>query len=321
MKLDFLYHIPSENEVVHKNGRSVIENGKIQAALEQAAELIENADAIVIGGGSGLSSSCGYEYYHNCDFFERHFSQYREKYGFTNLFEGLNYVYSMPEERWSFLAHYIQTMREEPAGEAYRMLQEIVAEKEHFILTTNIDNQFYKVFQKEKIWAFQGDVSFLQCPQPCHDAIYDNLTTVQKMQKNARAYTVSADDIPRCPYCGRQLSLWVREETFLEGEEWNWQKQRYQSFLSAHKEHNIVFLELGVGDMTPSIIKFPFWEMTRNLKNARLICMNAGETQAPEHIKDKTVMLPMDIAEALHKLRRMIGEKRCQNAETGKYLL
>ena len=39
-------------------------NGGTQAALQELAEHIDQADAVVIGGGSGLSSAAGYDHYH-----------------------------------------------------------------------------------------------------------------------------------------------------------------------------------------------------------------------------------------------------------------
>lgn len=39
-------------------------SGGNQAVLQELAERIDQADAIVIGGGSGLSSAAGYDHYH-----------------------------------------------------------------------------------------------------------------------------------------------------------------------------------------------------------------------------------------------------------------
>ena len=35
-----------------------------QAVIQELAERIDQADAVVIGGGSGLSSAAGYDHYH-----------------------------------------------------------------------------------------------------------------------------------------------------------------------------------------------------------------------------------------------------------------
>ena len=47
--------------------------------------------------------------------------------------------------------------------------------------------------------------------------------------------------------------------------------------------------------MTPSIIKYPFWAMTKQFKDAHLISINMTKISAPEHIKEKTVVIPMEL--------------------------
>ena len=41
----------------------------------------------------------------------------------------------------------------------------------------------------------------------------------------------------------------------------------------------------GVGEMTPSIIKLPFWEMTYKNEKVFYACLNQKKSSAPEHIK------------------------------------
>jgi NAD-dependent SIR2 family protein deacetylase len=43
---------------------------------------INEADAIVVGAGSGLSSACGYSHYNTVPFFTDHMQPFIEKYGF-----------------------------------------------------------------------------------------------------------------------------------------------------------------------------------------------------------------------------------------------
>ena len=45
----------------------------------------------------------------------------------------------------------------------------------------------------------------------------------------------------------------------------------------------------GVGEMTPSIIKLPFWEMTYKNEKVFYACLNQKKSSAPEHIKDKLI--------------------------------
>ena len=117
-----------------------------QAALQELAERIDQADAVVIGGGSGLSSAAGF--YH-C------FSSYGEQ--------------------WGYYSQYIRFMWEAPTGQPYLDLQALVADKPAFVLTTNVDQQFFRVFPQKQICAFQGDFSYCQCSQPCRDDIGENV--------------------------------------------------------------------------------------------------------------------------------------------------
>ncbi|WP_455537714.1 hypothetical protein [Terrisporobacter sp.] len=290
--MEFLYRIPQE-----KYSRNQVSEEILLENIKRAKSIIEESEAVIIGGGSGLSSACGYNYYHNNEFFEENFSDFQQRYGFDNIFAGLNYVYSKPEEQWAFWANYINLIDRENAGKTYLQLKNILDKKSYFIITTNIDAQFSKVFPEEKIWNFQGDVRYFQCCQPCHDKIYANHEIVNKLVEQIENLMVPSDIIPRCPECGRIMTMWARDEGFLEGSKWIEGKKYYENFIKKYKDKKIVFLELGVGDMTPSIIKYPFWSMTKELKNAHLISVNISKVNAPEHIKEKTTIIPMEIGE------------------------
>ena len=47
-------------------------------------------------------------------------------------------------------------------------------------------------------------------------------------------------------------------------------------------DKNVVLLELGVGEMTPSIIKLPFWEMTYKNEKVFYACLNQKKSSVPE---------------------------------------
>lgn len=293
----FVFNIPNEKAVI-----PTISKEEQRKQLEEVNRKLLGADVVIVGIGSGMSSAGGYNYYHETAFFNQYFNKYKERYGFNNLFFGLNHVYASPEEQWAFLSEYVYRIESERAADAYLHLNTWLKSKNYFIITTNIDAQVSKVFPKEKIWTFQGDVRYFQCSQPCHDAIYSNRESIHAMIKTIHDYKVDSNLIPRCPYCGRRMCLWVRDEQFLEGTYWNEQRQQYEQFVETYKNERVLFLELGVGDMTPSIIKFPFWEMTYNLPNAYLVSINIGDRDRPQHLLEKTTLLTMDLNEALREL-------------------
>lgn len=106
---------------------------------------------------------------------------------------------------------------------------------------------------------------------------------------------------------------WVRDDTFLEGKDWREGVRRYENFLKKYlmngTDKNVVLLELGVGEMTPSIIKLPFWEMTYKNEKVFYACLNQKKSSVPEHIKDKGIYIAGDLAETLRDLKENIAGK------------
>ena len=192
------------------------------------AEKIRQADAVLIGGGSGLSSAAGYNHYHWLPYMEECLQDFKEWYGLKSPFDGFYYCYSSPEQQWAYYARYIQSMWDAPTGQPYYDLRDIVAEKEVFVLTTNIDMQFERIFQKERICDYQGNSGYVQCSQPCHDQIYSNVEMIRRMNENIRELRVPSELLPRCNECGRIMVPWVRDDTFLEGKDWREGVRRYE---------------------------------------------------------------------------------------------
>lgn len=284
-----------------------LQNEQYEEQLQILIKQIQLADAVVVGGGSGLSSAAGYNHYHSKKIIKNNFSQFEKKYGFSSLFDAYYYLYSTNEERWGFFSQYIKFMYEADPGQPYLDLYEILKNKPYFILTTNIDMQFSKVFDEDKICLFQGDFSYFQCSQPCHDKIYKNKDIIYKMDKSLEETMVTSDLIPRCPKCGRIMMPWVRDYEFLEGSYWKDSLKCYQNFLKKYleksKDKTVLFLELGVGDMTPSIIKLPFWKMASSFSNTFYISINHEKSSAPEHMRGNAMAISEDIGHVLSQVR------------------
>ena len=242
-----------------------------QATLQELAERIDQADAVVIGGGSGLSSAAGYDHYHWSPALSEALAPFREQYGFTSPLAGFYHCFSSYGEQWGYYSQYIRFMWEAPTGQPYLDLQTLVADKLVFVLTTNVDQQFFRVFPQEQICTFQGDFSYCQCSQPCRDDIWKNRELVKELTSRLNGVRLPEEVVPRCPDCGRVLVPWVQDDTFLEGTFWQDSLHRYHRFLRHwimdQSDKKVLLLELGVGEMTPSIIKLPFWELTAKNEN------------------------------------------------------
>lgn len=123
----------------------------------QAKQAIKQADYIIIGAGSGLSTAAGLLY--SGEKFEKDFKEFIEKYHFDNLYSASFYEFKTQEEKWAFFAKMIKLNRyNEKPLKLYQELYEIVKNKEYFVLSTNVDGQFYDSgFDKDKVFEVQGD--------------------------------------------------------------------------------------------------------------------------------------------------------------------
>ena len=67
----------------------------------------------------------------------------------------------------------------------------------------------------------------------------------------------------------------------------------------------VLMLELGVSEMTPSIIKLPFWELTASNEHDFYSCLNREASHSPEHLRERSLYLQGDLAKTLAALRQV----------------
>ena len=271
--------------------------------MERIRQELHAADAVVIGAGSGLSTSAGFTY--TGERFEKYFGDFIEKYGFHDMYSGGFYPFETLEEHWAYWSRYIYINRYMDAPKpVYQNLLELVRDKNYFVLTTNVDHCFQKAgFDKGRLFYTQGDYGLWQCSKPCHKKTYDNETTIRRMFAEQKDMKIPGELVPRCPVCGAPMSMNLRaDSTFVEDEGWHAAACRYDDFIRRHVGSHILYLELGVGGNTPGIIKYPFWQMTYENPEAVYACVNLGEAVAPREIKERSVCIDGDIGEVLECL-------------------
>ena len=266
--------------------------------IERLKNEIETADAIVIGAGAGLSTAAGFTY--SGERFEKYFSDFIEKYNFRDMYSGGFYPFESLEEHWAYWSRYIYVNRYMDVDNGtYKGLFELVKDKDYFVLTTNVDHQFQKAgFDKHRLFYTQGDYGLFQCSEPCCQKTYDNEDIIRKMYAEQENMRILTELIPRCPKCGKPMTMNLRaDDKFVQDEGWYRAAERYEEFLRRHENLHILFLELGVGYNTPAIIKYPFWKMTAKNPKAVYACLNFGEAFCPDQIKSQAICINADIKE------------------------
>lgn len=282
-----------------KNNSSV----SYEENVRRLRSALENADAVVIGAGAGLSTSAGYVY--TGERFDRYFSDFAEKYGFSDMYSGGFYPFETPEEMWAYWSRYIFINRYSDIPKpVYTELLGLVKDKDYFVITTNVDHCFQKAgFDKKRLFYTQGDYGLFQCSGPCRELTYDNEKTVREMYEKQKDMRVPSSLVPKCPHCGRPLTMNLRsDDKFVEDAGWHEAAERYSNFIRTRRG-KVLFLELGVGYNTPVIIKYPFWNMTSKNPDATYAVINYGEASCPDEIKDRSICIEGDIGEVLRDLK------------------
>ena len=275
-------------------------NDSFAQQIERLSKALQDADAVLIGAGAGLSTAAGLTY--AGERFQKHFADFAAKYGIRDMYAGGFYPFPSPEEHWAWWSRQIFVNRYDvPAGKPYLDLLRLVQDRDYFVLTTNVDHQFQLAgFDKARLFYMQGDYGLWQCSKPCHPKTYDNEQAVRQMVKTQKDMRIPAELVPHCPVCGAPMTMNLRcDDTFVQDAGWYEAQKRYSDFLAAHEHSRILLLELGVGLNTPGIIKLPFWRMTAENPNATYACLNLGEAFCPDEISSQSICMDCDVGSVL----------------------
>ena len=296
---NFLCSTPARDYVFQKDA--------YEDQIDRAAKNIRNTDCVIIGAGAGASTAAGIQY--GGKRFTDNFAEFIKKYGeyyMTDMYAAGFYPYPSEEAKWGYWSkHALMNRFDPPALPLYTELYDLVKNKEYFVLTTNVDHQFYKAgFDEKRIFATQGDYGKIQCQKACHPKTYDAKDLFRKMDKARRDCLIPSELVPKCPVCGGNMAMNLRcDNYFVEDEAWHEAADRYAGFLEQHKDKKVVLLELGVGFNTPIIIRFPFEKMVRENSSYSLIRLNMDEAVVPESFGERAIGIGGDMAKAITDIR------------------
>lgn len=297
------------------------ETGSKEERLSGLKKEIEEADAIVVGAGAGLSTSAGLTY--SGERFERYFFDFARKYGIRDMYSGGFYPFPDEETLWAWWARHIYFNRYIDAPKpVYRELLSLVKDKDYFVVTTNVDHQFQRAgFDKRRLFYTQGDYGLFQSTNSSMQKTYDNEEWVMKAmeaqgfirdengvfqvpESGELKMKIPVSLIPKCPDDGSDVTMNLRaDDSFVEDEGWHRASAAYAEFLLKTKNLQVLYLELGVGANTPVIVKYPFWQMTMENEKAVYACINYGEAFCPSEIANRRICIDGDIGDVFAKMK------------------
>ena len=85
----------------------------------------------------------------------------------TDMYAAGFYPYPSEEAKWGYWSkHALMNRFDPPALPLYTELYDLVKNKEYFVLTTNVDHQFYKAGFDEKEYLQHREIWEIQCQKP-----------------------------------------------------------------------------------------------------------------------------------------------------------
>lgn len=181
---------------------------------------------------------------------------------------------------------YLEKSRETKQDLAYKKLEQLIREKDYFIVTLCQDDKIYNTcLDREKIVAPCGSFSKLQCSDVCTDEIYSLDDYRERIASQKTAY---------CPHCGKELvtnrinAAKYSEEGYLK--QWG----AYTKWLQGTLNKKLLIIELGVGLKFPSVIRWPFEKTCFINEKSRMIRVHNFLYQMTEEIKEKGIGIQED---------------------------
>ncbi len=269
---------------------------KLAKQLQQGAQWLSEAQALIIAAGAGMGVDSGLPDFRGDSGFWRAYPLY-EKLG-INFVDAANpeHFERDPHFGWGFYGHRTNLYRETVPHQGFQLLLRWVERLglDFFVATSNVDGQFQKAgFCQDNILEFHGSIHYLQCTRPCSGKIWDNRESFR-----IDTETMRADYIPVCSRCGeaaRPNILMFGDYSWL-GDRTQRQEERFRTFLRRHNGKKIVVVELGAGTAVPTVRAMS--ERVGAFDQARVIRINPREPQ----IEHPHLSLPCGALEGLRAL-------------------
>jgi NAD-dependent SIR2 family protein deacetylase len=254
------------------------------APIEHAADLIENADALLVGAGAGMGIDSGLPDFRGPGGFWRAYPALgRRGLEFYQVASPRTFAED-PRLAWGFYGHRLDLYRRTAPHAGFALLKRWGERTLHGygVYTSNVDGHFQRAgFDADAIAECHGSIHRLQCTRACSDATWPADDFVPEV--DAQTCTLTSE-LPICPHCGAL----ARPNILMFGD------AAWQDMPSAAQEaalgwwldraQRIVIVEVGAGTAIPSVRHYSHRTIIE--RGARLIRINPREPAVPglEHV-------------------------------------
>ncbi len=273
--------------------------------IEQAREVLKEADAVLITAGAGMGVDSGLPDFRGTEGFWRAYP-IAKKLGLR--FEELanpRWFHENPKLAWAFYGHRLNLYRKTQPHEGFYILKKLGESKKggYFVFTSNVDGQFQKVgYDEKKIVEIHGSIHHLQCSILCIDDIWpaDNISVEINMEKFE-----AKDPLPKCRHCGA-----IARPNILMFGDWEWishrtagQEFRFERWLEKIDDmgYRLAIIEIGAGKAVPTVRLTS--ERIADRFDATLIRINPRDYDVPSK---RHISIPLGGLEGIKKITKGI---------------
>lgn len=284
----------------------VLNNKDNLTSASKLSMALDEADAVLIGVGAGMSAADGFTY--AGPRFTENFPDFIEKYRWLDMFQASVFNFENCNEEWAFFSRFVElNYMNQPLGQSYVRLKELLKGRNYHIITSNADNAFeISGFDSDKVFDVQGKYNLMQCSKGCTPTRCNNENLMKKMIAEQKNMAVPDELIPYCSECGAPMELNRRNHTdwMVEDDAFVEDQKLFHKFLDQNINKKILILELGCGYMAPQVIKHPFQQITKNRDNALYMTVNLKDYSIPPAIRKRSIWLQEDIKELLEDVQK-----------------
>ena len=252
------------------------------SALDHAAELVAQADALVIGAGAGLGVDSGLpDFRGNAGFWSAYPALGTAQLDFTRVASPHTF-HEDAQLAWGFYGHRLALYRHTEPHAGFEVLRRWAARMPHgaFVHTSNVDGQFQKAgFDAARVHECHGSIHWLQCLDACSDDVWPASGLVPDIDAAACRWRGA---VPACPRCGAP----ARPNILMFGD-FDWIERRYEAQRTAQDAwlagaRRPVVVELGAGTHIPSVRWFSHTVI--HAHGGRLVRINPRESAVPTRL-------------------------------------
>lgn len=247
------------------------------AAVERAADLIVQADALVVAAGAGMGVDSGLpDFRGNAGFWRAYPALAADGVAFMDI-ASPGAFHADPRRAWGFYGHRLALYRKTVPHAGFALLRKWgeAMRNGYFVFTSNVDGHFQKAgFDPLRIDECHGSIHHLQCLQPCSVSTW-SAATFDPQVDAARCTLLGA--MPACPHCGG-----IARPNILMFDDWHWietrreaQAARRQTWLDQVRRP--VVIEIGAGVNIATVRHFAHRIVRQH--NGALIRINPREAQ------------------------------------------